>query len=100
VREIENLMERLVVTVEHNRIRVQDLPDYLQENPCSGETAVLVKEIMPIKEAIEQVEKQIVSLAWKQYKTSRKIGRVLGINQATVLRKMNKYQIGQPEDRV
>jgi len=98
VREIENLMERLVVTVEQNRIRVQDLPDYLQENPGSGE--VLAKKIMPLKEAVEQVEKQILTLAWKQYKTSRKIGRALGINQATVLRKMNKCQIGNPEDRV
>ncbi|MFM1651743.1 sigma-54 interaction domain-containing protein [Brevibacillus sp. B_LB10_24] len=98
VREIENLMERLIVTVDSSVIKAEDLPDYLQPAPFSGEEAVIVKELVPIKEAVEEVEKQILHRAWKQYRTSRKIARVLGVNQATVLRKMHKYQIGEPEE--
>lgn len=97
VREIENLMERLVVTAERNRIGAEDLPDYIRHTANSGEKAVSVKQLVPIREAVEEVEKQIVQLAWKQYKTSRKVARILGINQATVLRKMQKYQIGEEE---
>ncbi|MGG1662674.1 sigma 54-interacting transcriptional regulator [Brevibacillus sp. NRS-1366] len=97
VREIENLMERLVVTVERNRIGVEDLPDYIRHTAYSGEKAVSVKQLVPIREAVEEVEKQIVQLAWKQYRTSRKVARILGINQATVLRKMQKYQIGEAD---
>lgn len=97
VREIENLMERLVVTAEGNRIRREDLPDYIRHSVHSEETAVSVKQLIPIREAVEEVERQIVQLAWKQYKTSRKVARILGINQATVLRKMQKYQIGEAD---
>ncbi|MDF2681406.1 MAG: modulated sigma54 specific transcriptional regulator, Fis family [Brevibacillus sp.] len=97
VREIENLMERLVVTVETNRISAEDLPDYIRHTAYSGEKAVSVKQLVPIREAVEEVEKQIVQMAWKQYRTSRKVARILGINQATVLRKMQKYQIGETD---
>jgi TyrR family helix-turn-helix protein len=49
--------------------------------------------IVPLKEAIEEVEKQLLRKALKMHKTTRKVGKALGIDQSTVVKKMKKYGI-------
>jgi TyrR family helix-turn-helix protein len=52
---------------------------------------VKVSGIIPLKEAVEETEKQLLENALKKYHTSRQISRVIGIDQSTVVRKLNKY---------
>lgn len=90
VRELENLMERLFVTSEGKSITVSDLPEHLIE-PKHSSTGLLVKNIYPLKQAVEEVEKQLISMAYETYKNTYKCAEVLEVNQSTIVRKMKKY---------
>lgn len=43
------------------------------------------------KDAMEQEEKRLLTLAKEKYHSSRKIGEALGLDHATVARKLKKY---------
>ena len=52
---------------------------------------VYCEDIIPLKEAKHQLEEQLVKRAFEVYKTTRKTAEVLGVNQSTVSRILNKY---------
>lgn len=93
VRELENIIERLVITAENQWIRPGDLPGYImQEKPdikLSGETS--------LAEAVDQVERQMIQLAIRKYKTTRKAAEALKVSQPTIVRKMMKLGITAEE---
>jgi len=94
VRELENLIERLVVMVREEEIGVQHLPDSLQgRTEVDKGNVVSISEIVPLKKALEEVEKQLLSKALHKYGSTRKVAKVLGINQSTVVRKANRYEL-------
>jgi len=91
VRELENLVERLIVTAEGNTVTLRDLPDHiLNRNP--SHCGVIVKNIYPLKEAVEDLEKQLVLMTYEKYKNTYKCAEVLKVNQSTVVRKLQKYR--------
>ncbi|HLN61265.1 MAG TPA: sigma 54-interacting transcriptional regulator [Symbiobacteriaceae bacterium] len=92
VRELENLVERLVVTAEDRRIRVEDLP------PLMGGVVspVSVNRVVPLTEALEALELELVGAAYQQYGSSVKVGQVLGIHQTTAARKIREWKAKQP----
>jgi PAS domain S-box-containing protein len=104
VRELENLVERLLVTKEGNEISVGHLPEYVFEGKSRFPNRVYVVDICPLKEAVEELEKQLVTLAYARLKNTYKMAEALAINQSTVVRKIQKYQLsppsGQPEKRL
>jgi PAS domain S-box-containing protein len=90
VRELENLMERLMVTCFNDIISVNDLPaDIITYSNQSGES----RKLMPLKQALENTERELLKKAFAAYCSSYQIARVLGINQSTVVRKAKKYGI-------
>ncbi len=91
VRELQNMIERLVVTADASTIDVEQLPDFLLESKTLP--AVQVTDIIPIKEAIDLVEYQLLVLAKKKYRTTVKIAEVLQVNQSTVSRKLKNIGI-------
>lgn len=91
VRELENLVERLLVTNEDNEIRVDFLPEYLFDEHNRSISRVSVLDICPLKEAVEELEKQLISMAYSRYKNTYKIAEVLDVNQSTIVRKIKKY---------
>jgi transcriptional regulator with PAS, ATPase and Fis domain/NAD-dependent dihydropyrimidine dehydrogenase PreA subunit len=91
VRELENLMERLVVTVEGEEITVDDLPQHVKERDVDHDPKVIVKGVIPLREAVEEVERQLISHARKDHETTYEIAEVLGVNQSTIVRKLKKY---------
>jgi PAS domain S-box-containing protein len=96
VRELENLIEQLVVTSRKPVVSIEDLPFHF--NREGGQSIVKVSGIMPIKKAVEETEKQILSYAISKYKTTRKIAKALDVNQTTIMRKLHKYQLTTNED--
>jgi len=90
VRELENLIERLFVTSEGKRITCEDLPPHLKEEQ-NTKNGLVVKDIYPLKQAVEEVEKQLISMAYQTYKNTYKCAEVLEVNQSTIVRKMKKY---------
>jgi len=69
VREVENIIERLVVT---------------------GEEMITLKDL-PFPEMIEHVEKEMVIKAFEQHRSSYKVAEQLGISQSQASRKIRKY---------
>lgn len=90
VRELENIIERLVVTTEGDLIHKKDLPMFIFQNNNLDDD-IRVDRIIPIKEAVENVEKKIIEKAYRKYSTTYEMANALGVNQSTVVRKIKKY---------
>jgi PAS domain S-box-containing protein len=90
VRELQNVIERLVVTSREDFISRDDVLSVLYTNhENKGEPAVTLK-IMPLKKAIAELESQLISLALEKYGTAAKAAEVLEISRATISRRINK----------
>lgn len=91
VRELENLVERLIITCDENVIIKNHFPDYLlgTNSPSSG--GIIVKGIFPLKQATEEVERQLVTMVYQAYENTYRCAEVLQVNQSTAVRKINKY---------
>ena len=87
IRQIENLVERLVIMAKQNQIEPEDLPDDIDLN---GHRKKMEPE-GSLDEMMEKYEKSIFLNAFKTYKTSVSIGNALGISQVTAARKLRKY---------
>ncbi len=93
VRELQNVIERLVVTTREDVIAGSDVYAILYGEAReikSGREQPLIQGIMPLKDAVEQVERQLIHLALKKYGTATKAAEVLGVSQATISRRVNK----------
>ncbi|MEQ8201100.1 MAG: sigma 54-interacting transcriptional regulator [Syntrophomonadaceae bacterium] len=98
VRELENIIERLVVTTPGDILTSEDLPLHLQDGHQKEiHPKIFVDGVMPIKEAIEYVEKEIISHAYSRYRATREVAKHLGIDSSTVLRKAAKYGINSDD---
>ena len=90
VRELINLVERLMVTSTSETIDVADLPQALRR--LAGETSGSGPERLPtLRKALQKVEGQLLREALTRYKTQALAARYLGITQSTVARKAKQY---------
>lgn len=91
--ELMNVVEWLMTTDTEVIINKKEVENALFQQHIASlpPSNVTVKEIMPLKEAIEEVEKQLITKTMKLYRNTRSSASVLGINQSTVVRKMQKY---------
>lgn len=96
IRELENLIERLIVLVNENIILLRHLPEHLKEDE-SRNRAIQVNGIIPLKKAIEDVEAQLIENALKEHGTTRKAAKILQVNQSTIVRKIKSYNLGKPD---
>ncbi|TWI75313.1 PAS domain S-box-containing protein [Desulfobotulus alkaliphilus] len=93
IRELQNLIERLVVIAPDDLITAKDLPCCFSE-PCGAASAdIAVKGLMPLKDALESVEKQLIRMAYDNFATTRDMAEYLRISAASVVRKAAKYGI-------
>ena len=84
VREMENMIERLVVMSENNEINWSDLP-FIHEQPRT----MLQK---PLKDLLLEIEHKIIVEKMQQYKTTRKTAEILGISQSALVKKMQRFE--------
>ncbi|AKP79077.1 MULTISPECIES: sigma-54 interaction domain-containing protein [Priestia] len=82
VREVENIIERLVVTGEE-MITLKDLP--------FAKEFAIDPPVHTLPEMIEHVEKEMVIKAFEQHRSSYKVAEQLGISQSQASRKIRKY---------
>jgi PAS domain S-box-containing protein len=97
VRELKNVIERMVVTTPSNLLAVEHIPKYLAKETMDSNKKILVNGIIPLSEAVEEVEKQIIYNAMNKHKTTRKIAAVLGVDQSTIVRKIQKYALNKTD---
>lgn len=93
VRELENLMERLVVMTVSHTVSVEDLPANFGVSETKDGSGITISQIMPLKEAVESTEKQLLEKAFETYKSARKVARELEVDPSTIVRKAAKYGI-------
>ena len=102
VRELRNVMERLVIFSEEKVISPQLIRQVLYQEPQlldeggEGKLAT-VHQLAPMNLVVEDVERQLLTMASEKYKTTRSIAHELDISQTTAVRKLKKYQIGSAE---
>ncbi|MED4907099.1 sigma 54-interacting transcriptional regulator [Brevibacillus centrosporus] len=86
IRELANLVERLVVTTYHDSIDVGDLPSFLQQVFPASEPASL-------KEAVARLERTMITNAIQAHGTTRAAAEALGISQSAIVQKMKKLHL-------
>lgn len=89
VRELENTVERLVVITPTDIITLNDIPKKFY----SGTTSVLPLKSGSLKATLDEMECRILKQALQTHKSTRKVGRALGIDQSTVVRKLKRHGI-------
>ncbi|MDR2523687.1 MAG: sigma 54-interacting transcriptional regulator [Synergistaceae bacterium] len=90
IRELQNIVERLVVLTDGDMITLPDFgfPGGLPDGR-DGE-GVMVSRIMPLKDAVSAVERQLINMAMEKFGGTTKAAEVLGVNQSTISRKLKK----------
>ncbi|GLB59984.1 sigma-54 interaction domain-containing protein [Cytobacillus sp. NCCP-133] len=89
VRELENLMERLIVTSRDWVITKEDLPYEYHIQGKSEDFIQLEGQSLPA--ILGEIEKKVLMNAKNRYRTTTEIARALGISQPSVVRKLKKY---------
>ncbi|NRD76275.1 sigma 54-interacting transcriptional regulator [Bacillus sp. BRMEA1] len=90
VRELQNIIERLVVTADHPAIDAEFVSQFLSLGYEHKKMRPVVTRVIPLQDAIEYVEEQLIVMAMNQYKTTTKAAKALGISQSSVSRKYQK----------
>ncbi len=93
VREMENMIEKLVILSPNEQITVDRLPGQLLVKTKSQE----VEEGATLSETIEKVEREIFLNLLAQGYNTYQMAEKLGINQSTVVRKLKKLKVGAEE---
>ena len=90
VRELQNMIERLVVSADDPVIEAEFVSKFLTPGYDFNKAKPVITRVLPLQEALHSVEEQLILLAMKQYKTTTKAAKALGISQSSVSRKYQK----------
>lgn len=92
VNELKNVVERMVFLSNDDILEFELLPDYIKRNKELS-MPIVVNEIIPLKKAIELVEKLLLKKAMEQHKSTTKMAHILNVNQSNISRKLKKYDL-------
>jgi len=92
IRELRNVMEQLVVLSAGEYVDVDLFDTILEKDQIpSRSLAVKVNRLIPMKEAVAEVEKQVLAIAQCKNLSSRQIAELMDVNQTTISRKLRRY---------
>lgn len=91
IREMSNLVERLVVSAQEDRIEVHNLPEALTGPAARVVSPQSHSNTISLKDALKRHEKVIIEEALKKYRSQQEIAKVLKVDRATISRKVKKY---------
>jgi transcriptional regulator with PAS, ATPase and Fis domain len=91
IRELSNIIERLVLITKNDVIEPNDLPIGKQSTDVS--LSKLLKKEKTAKNLFESVEKNLIESMIEQEGSIRKAARILGVSHTTLIRKMKKHDI-------
>jgi PAS domain S-box-containing protein len=87
VRELENLIKRLVTMTEGDIIRLKNIPALLLKSiPCM--TRCSDDELQTYQQAVASFEVKIIKDAIRKHGSQRKAAKALGLSQSTLSRKL------------
>ena len=92
VRELENLIESLVITAEGTMITGRDVQEYLFDETDEGGRRTMSGE-GSLSEMVEAFEKGILEETYERYQDSGMMAKALKTTRSTINRKLKKYEI-------
>ncbi|HEX9663965.1 MAG TPA: sigma-54 dependent transcriptional regulator [Candidatus Binatia bacterium] len=93
VREVENLVERLIVLNEDGIIRVNELPDYVIQNGSSNQStgAALPVSGMDLDRYLEKIENGFICQALERARGNKTLAAgMLNLNRTTFIERLRK----------
>ncbi|MBN7772988.1 sigma-54 interaction domain-containing protein [Clostridium aminobutyricum] len=96
VRELKNVIENMVIISNNEYLQVEDLPWYRKEYEMK-KTRELNKintdEEMSLIDAMDEFERKLLMNAKERYGSTREMAVKLKVNQSTIVRKLQKYNL-------
>ena len=92
VRELENLVERLFVVVPGKEIDLSYVDSFQPKASEDTASRIAVHGLMPLKEAVRDLEWQLIEKALSVYGSSYKAAEVLKVDPSTIIRKKNQLK--------
>lgn len=96
IRQLENLIERLIVTSSEEVLDLHHLPAYILNLPMNNNFTdgyIKMDQIIPLKEAVESVEKFLLTKTLNTTSSYSEAAKMLGVDTSTVFRKAKKYKV-------
>jgi PAS domain S-box-containing protein len=94
VREMMNICERLVVMAQEKNILYKDLPRSVRKTVTAQDPSLDVwKKGKTLGQMVGDFERKIIEMALREGKTQAGAARLLGINQSTIARKLQKHKL-------
>lgn len=102
IRELENTIEKLVVTTEGNVIHTDFMNGVIDQaiqktistaSPEEFISTLLAQPALDLKQVIEEIEQKLIMSATEKLHSTRKLAAYFGTSQSTISRKCQKYNI-------
>lgn len=99
IRELENVIQRLLISCRDERITVLDVMRELHGDMMDTASFGLTDEQMnsgkalDLEQMVGNVEKNIIRYACEKYGSTRKAAKAIGISQTQLIRKKKKYEL-------
>ena len=91
VRELENTIERLVVVAPETIIESSHMPEHFHEEIKEINSLIMLPRPLPLDEAINEVEKNLIKKAYNELHSSYEVAKVLKTSQSKANRLIRKY---------
>lgn len=103
VRELENMVERMVILASGQELTLEDLPERLHGTTSAGDTARDVQEIPAegffMNDVVADFEKRLIIQAMEQTGwVKNRAAKLLNVNRTTLIEKMKRFGLMQPEN--
>ncbi|MGH2316453.1 sigma-54 interaction domain-containing protein [Planococcus sp. SE5232] len=92
IRELENTVDRLMVLSNTSIISSSLIEQIIPPKIPSRVSSPMINQLMPLQEAVEMVEEELITMAMEQYKSVKLASNILGISQPTMSRKYKKIR--------
>lgn len=92
VRELQNIIERLILLSDDDWINREHALKFLYGEVQEKKHHLHVLDIIPMKEAVEELEVQLIERGMKKYRTAATLSKILGVSPATISRRMKKLK--------
>lgn len=92
IRELENLIERLVVIGDSNIIYPYELPQIIYRKKENKLSNMYIKDgiQLTLSEAVQLFEYELINDTYVKYKNISKVAEILGVNRSTITRKLQR----------
>jgi PAS domain S-box-containing protein len=99
IRQLRNMVERIALMVNKQTIELVDITNEIDisENNDNDKTndisPATIPKIAPLKQQLEEFEISIINNVLSQFNSIRSAAKALGIDQSTLVRKKQKYNL-------